>query len=235
MKTLLSAVREEDTTFATSRQAYEKNESPIDEVDLTPVMAQLSAVLHSRLVGLTTKEAFAIVDSTQGKGIEAWRQLSRRFDLQIDARLASLIMNIIGYKIGKTQDIQASLVSWEAALLSLHRDQKEEFSPRIRRALLLSIMSHAVQTKMLEHLDMLTTYQHVRDKIVSLVQVSQSPDAMDCSGCDPEQPWTAPGGDEELWLTAEEEERDIAALADVKCNRCGGKRPLRQELRRAGT
>ena len=115
-------MREEQSTFATSLQTYVKSESPIDEVDLTPVVAQLSAVLHSRLVGFTSKEALPIFGSTQGNGIEAWRQLSRRFDPQTDARLASLIMNIIGFKMDKTHDIQASLVSWGAALLPLHCD-----------------------------------------------------------------------------------------------------------------
>ena len=100
--------------------------------------------------------------------------------------MASLIISITGYKIGKTQDIQAALVTWEAALLSLLRDHKEEFSPRIQRALLLGIMPQAIQTKLLEHLDRLTMYRQVREQIVSLVQISRGPDEMDCSQLDRE-------------------------------------------------
>ena len=77
---LLTAIRECDTTFATALVAYEKSEGPIENLGLSPTSQQLSATLQSRLISVTAKETFAIVDATQGEGIEAWRQLVKRFD-----------------------------------------------------------------------------------------------------------------------------------------------------------
>ena len=63
----LTAVRECDTGFATSLIAYEKAEDPIEDSGLIPTLAQLSATLQARLISVTAKEAFAIVNATEGK------------------------------------------------------------------------------------------------------------------------------------------------------------------------
>ena len=77
---LLTAIRECDTTFATTLVHHERSEEVIKNENLTPTLQQLSATLQARLVSVTAKEAFAIVDAEQGEGIEAWRQLVKRFD-----------------------------------------------------------------------------------------------------------------------------------------------------------
>ena len=59
---------------------YEKAENPSKDDALTPTQQQLLATLQARLISLTAKEAFAIVNATEGQGIEEWRQLSKRFD-----------------------------------------------------------------------------------------------------------------------------------------------------------
>ena len=106
----LTAVRECDTSFAESLITYEKSEMAVEDVSLTPTLQQLSAVLQSRLISVTAKEAFSIVTATQGQGVEAWRQLTKRYDPQTDARFALLLIGIVGFKIGKNQDVQTALV-----------------------------------------------------------------------------------------------------------------------------
>ena len=76
---LLFAIRECDATFATALVNYERSEEPVQNSLLTPTQQQLSATLQARLVSVTAKEAFAIVDAAQDEGIEAWRQLVKRF------------------------------------------------------------------------------------------------------------------------------------------------------------
>ena len=166
----LTAVRECDTGFASSLITYEKAEDPILDTELTPTRQQLSATLWARLVGHTMKEAFSIVNTTEGQGIEAWRQLVKRFDPQTDARFALLLIALVSFKIGAKQDVQSELVRWETMLLSLERDHAEKLSPKIRRALLLNILPKWLQDRILEHLDRLIDYAQVREKIVSLLQ-----------------------------------------------------------------
>ena len=64
----LTAVRECDATFADNLEVYERREEPIEAAELTPTLTQLSAVLQSRLINLTTKESFDIVAPTHGMG-----------------------------------------------------------------------------------------------------------------------------------------------------------------------
>ena len=148
-----------------------------------------------------------------------------RFDPQTDARFALLLISVVSYKIGAKQDVQSGLVKWETLLLSLERDHNEKLSPKIRRALLLNILPNVLQPRLLEHLDRLLDYKQVREKIVSLVQSTRNPDAMDCrlvdSGFQPVQ-----SDDEEEvaeGYTEEEEAMDLAALADIVCRRCNKK------------
>ena len=222
---VIEAVRECDKTFADDLVKFEKKETPGTYIDLTVVQQQLSATLQSRLVNLTGREAFAIVRAAEGQGVEAWRQLGMRFDPQTDARFALLLIAVASFKIGAKQDVQSGLVKWETMLLSLERDHNEKLSPKIRRALLLNILPHALQSRLLEHLDRLLDYKQVREKIVSLVQSQRNPDAMDCSlldgGSQPVQ--SEDEAIEAEGYTEEEEAMDLAALADVVCRRCNKK------------
>ena len=114
-----SAVRECDTSFADYMWTLEKMEDEeVGIIQLGPTYTQLSAALYSRLIGVTTKEAFRIVEMIAGSVCEAWRLLSRRYDPQTDARLTSLIQAIVGHKI-KGKDVQAGLVQWESQVLAL--------------------------------------------------------------------------------------------------------------------
>ena len=98
----ISAVRECDTAFAD----WEKQEDEVDEVSFSPAYTQLSATLYFRLIGLTTKDAFRIVEMTGGHGCEPWCLLAMRHDPQTDARLTSLILGHVNFKI-KGKDVQA--------------------------------------------------------------------------------------------------------------------------------
>ena len=107
-----SSVRDCDTSFADYLWTTEKNmDVEVDSVMLSPTYTQLSAALYSRLITVTTKEAFRIVEMTGGNGCEAWRLLNKRYDPQADARLLSLILAIVGFKI-KGKDVEAGLVQW---------------------------------------------------------------------------------------------------------------------------
>ena len=157
----LTTVKECDTSFAESFKIYEKGETEIEEVSLTPTEQQLSAVLQARLISLTAKEASSIVVASQGWGCEAWRQLTRRYDPQTDARFASLIINLVVFLIGKTQFFQTALVQREALLLSLERGHAEALRPKMRRVLHLNILPESTQTCLFEHLDRLIDYGQV--------------------------------------------------------------------------
>ena len=120
----LTAARGNDPDFADFRQEAERSETPVDNVDLGPKITKLSATLQARLVGLTKRQAFAAVASTQCNAPEAWRLLSHRYDLMTDGRFATLAIQVVGRKTPTIADIQSGLVQWEAQVLALERDHK---------------------------------------------------------------------------------------------------------------
>ena len=111
----------------------------------------------------------------------------------------------------ENQDAQAALVQWESQLVALERDHGEILSPKIRRALLLNILPHSIQTRFFEHLDRVVSYAQVREEVVSLVQITQNPDAMDTSAVEREE--TLKSGQVTTNYTQEEEAMDLAALS----------------------
>ena len=76
---------------------------------------------QARLVALTQKQSFAIVESTQGNGIEAWMLLFQRFGAMADVRFAVLVSQIVGHKIANNSDVHSAIAAWEALVLSLDR------------------------------------------------------------------------------------------------------------------
>ena len=126
----LGAVRDCDDSFSDLIEGLEGSQEPLD--NLSPysnaTQVQQSTNLYNRLLGCTTGVAFQIVESVPlSNGGEAWRLLNKWFDPKTDARLTSLVLSIIGYKI-KGKDVHAGLVQWESQVMTLFRDHKEELS-----------------------------------------------------------------------------------------------------------
>ena len=127
------------------------------EANLNPTQQQLSAVLHSRLTGLMKAgtEAFKIVASTEGNGLEAWRKLNRRFEPQTDQHLAA---RVASYKIKPGADPESGVLTWETMLRQLYKDTNQELPPIWERAPLIAILPPKLQLQIFEHLDRLKDY-----------------------------------------------------------------------------
>ena len=218
-------VRERDVDFV---GAFEGREDPIDHIhEYTLTQNQLSTNMYNRLISCTTGTAFQIVESVPHfNGIEAWRLLNFQYDPKTDARLTALVLSIIGHNI-KGKDIQAGLLLWEAQLLSLERDHQEQFSPKIKRALLMNVLPTSVQTRIMEHLDRLKTYKEVREKIVTLCHNVDDADIGNVDANDaPQDQWEGWWQDDNFgWREPEAppaEDPDIQGLADMRCHVSGG-------------
>ena len=79
----VSSIRECDVAFADHLWGIEKRQGSEDDVDidimpLDMTQTQLAGALSSRLIDVTTGEAFRIVEVNIGNGKEAWRLLNKR-------------------------------------------------------------------------------------------------------------------------------------------------------------
>ena len=130
----LCAVRDCDESFSDLIEGLEGSQEPLD--NLSPysnaTQVQQSTNLYNRLLGCTTGVAFQIVESVPlSNGGEAWRLLNNWFDPKTDARLTSLVLSIIGYKI-KGKDVHGGLAQWENRVSTPSRDHNEGLSENIR-------------------------------------------------------------------------------------------------------
>ena len=80
-----------------------------------------------------------------------------------DARFATLVIQLVKWVIPARTNVLVGIVQWEAALLAIERDHQEKLSWKMKRALLLNILPDAMQKRIYEHLDRLTTYESVED------------------------------------------------------------------------
>ena len=71
-----TCVRECDTSFADYIWGIEKRTDEICLLTMDPTQSQLAAALYSRLISVTTGEAFRMVEMAKGNGVEAWRLLT---------------------------------------------------------------------------------------------------------------------------------------------------------------
>ena len=134
------AIMECDVSFSDFLSGLEKRADKIDEVsDLNPTQNQLSAILFSRLIAVTTGTANTMVMSAKGNGGEAWRLLNKTCDPQTDQRLTKVIMDIVNFKI-KGKDVQGGIIEWEQVLSSLETDHHEKLSPKMARAFLMNVL-----------------------------------------------------------------------------------------------
>ena len=67
---------------------------------------------------------------------------------QPNARLASLIIGVVNFKI-KGNDIQSGLVQWEQLILSLEQDHEEKLSPKLRRAFMMNVLPNWMHSKVM--------------------------------------------------------------------------------------
>ncbi len=181
----------------------------------------LAASLFNKLLSFTTGVSSALVESASHKhnGMEAWRILSRRFNPATPQKCVQLMTSIVTMKVSHNNEVLHSLLKWETMIASLARDYKETPSEKMKVALMVRILPQSLQERIHEHLDRLTSYKEVYDKVVSLVQSSSKygNDEMDCS-------WVGEnsGYEYEEQLFEPNTLEEINALGAGGCYRCGG-------------
>ena len=218
----VAAVKENNLRLAEWMMHAEANKDPItkEAMELADEdCLQLSAALYSRLLSLTSGPAFGLVESIPDhNGLEAWRALSKRYNPMTPLKCVQLMVQIVTAKINKNNEVESALARWEAAVNTLERDHKEKLSEKMLTALMVRTLPADLQNKVFEHMDRLTTYREVKEKVVSLVQSipKYASDEMDCS-------WVGvpvPGDDVDL--QSEDNEVNALGKGGSLCYRCGG-------------
>jgi hypothetical protein len=187
--------------------------------------------LYAMLSSLVSGEAMTVLRSiTTGDGWLAWSRLSIRFDPRTPAKaLISMLAVMSPKKVKEIHNMTSAVEEWEMKCKTLATDHDIVLDDRIKQAILTSMCPEEVQNMILQWTETTTTYDNLKDKVVSLSQnraQDRKPKPMEVDYVQQESwwysDWSAPTGldkvDEE-W--AEEVELSVDYVGE-SCRKCGG-------------
>ena len=211
-------------TKAANGKAYELLEKCVgvkDEITFAslestdPQYRKLSIELYD-LIGLSVMgEAMTIVRGVpEMNGAEAWRRLLRRYQPRSPARTLVKLMDVINP--GRAKDVHelaGKLEQWQLKVGLFEKDTKEEVSPKIKAAVLLSMCMQELQDIIIQRTDNVEEVSKVKEVIMNFIdnrRSSVSPTPMDIGVCGENWGW-------------EDGCEDINAVNPSSvCHRCGG-------------
>ena len=159
-------------TDADLEKAFGHGADIIDQVDnLQEKLHQL----YSVLVQVTEGEANDIVCNSQGRGLEAWRKLARRWDPLTGGRIRTLLRFIISPGRAKMDELQGALERWEEQIGKYcnSKDRKgmnRELPEDIQMAALESLVPVELETHLQMNSTRLTSYEEMRNEVVTYVE-----------------------------------------------------------------
>ena len=146
----------------------------VDDVEAGPGSVEINPQIYLALAELLKGEALDIKqNTTRGAGLEAWRKLARRFQLQTVGRKRTSLSRILDPRTVKVHELSRAVEQWEELVRSYQSRAREIISDDVRSGILTEMC--------LEHIK---THVHaaVRSEIETLREARQSssnPDAMD--------------------------------------------------------
>jgi len=133
-----------------------------------PSPSDLDEEVYCSLAALLEGEALDILMSTnRGRGLEAWRRLSHRYDGTGPARLRQNLTHILTPERLTLKTMSVSILQWEEKVRVYEHRTKEALSERVRASVLTSMTAGHGPLK--EHLELnagrLKTYAAIREEI----------------------------------------------------------------------
>ena len=182
--------------------------------------------VYAALAALVTGDAMTVVRSvTNGNGWEAWSRLHNRFDPRTPAKALMMMMAVLQTRRAKdSRELPNMVQDWEVKVKNLDVEHEIKLDPKIKIALMTSFLPADLQDLVFQWSDDKTTFEGIRDKVMSLAvnrAAMAKPTAMEVDGVQAglyyEEGWDY--GEEE-W-SYEGEDTGINYVGE-KCHRCGG-------------
>ena len=155
----------------------------VDDVEAGPDSVEINPQVYVALAELLEGEALDIVqNTTRGAGLEAWRKLVRRFDLQTVGRKRTLLSRIINPGTVTVHELSRVIEQWEERVRSYQSRAREKKSDDVRSGILTEMCPEHIKTHIHLNLTRLPDYASVRSEIETFLEARQSssnPDAMD--------------------------------------------------------
>ena len=191
------------------------------------ISEQISYQIFSRLVDVLEGEPLQKLHTCDFNGAEAWRLLTKKYAPTTALRGMQLMLSVVNAPKAKThKDVSKCIDIWETRVQQLSRDFGEQLSPKMKAAILVSMLPTELQDAVVQNAERYDNYDVAKEKIVSIAEakamMSKDPDKMDCSYYDYGDHNGHPDHD-----GGDFDEKDAMALGqggDARtCYLCGGK------------
>jgi hypothetical protein len=196
-----------------------------DQVQVEKVGGELYAMLSALVSG----EALTIVRGVlTGDGWLAWAKLNARFDPRTPAKALMAMLNVMSpKKVKEIRFLAAAVEDWEVKVKGLGAEHDITIDPKIKSAVLTAMCPEEVQNLVFQWMDNKTTYDELRDKVVTLSQnraAEAKPKPMEVDWVkEGGYEWGQWDGAEHYENMAEEAEKDVEVdYVGESCLRCGG-------------
>ena len=217
-------------TKSSSKQAYEllcwAEKETVEIPDFTEysdvaqceesTCEKISGELFNLITTMVQDEPLQLMHNCDFNGAEGWRRLAKRYSPSTPLRAMQLLLQVVNPgKVKHLKDVPGLIDRWEIKVLALERDFKESLSPRMKAAILISMLPADLQDSLVQNAEKYHEYPSAKEKVLSIVEAKMSmrdPDAMDVDNLSAEA------------THGSYEEEDIQALGKgaMHCYRCGG-------------
>ena len=183
--------------------------------------------VYAALSALVTGDAMTVVRSvTNGNGWEAWSRLHSRFDPRTPAKALMMMMAVLQTrKVKDSRELPNTVQDWEVKVKNREVEHSITLDPKIKIALMTSFLPPDLQDLVFQWSDAKTTFEELRDKVMSLAvnrAAMAKPTPMEVDRVQADEYYEEYGwdyGEEDGWY--EEEDVGIGYVGE-KCHRCGG-------------
>lgn len=156
-----------------------EQQDPIDDLlladlpgGITADMAvDLSQQIYTSVAQLVDGEALAIVQNViKGRGLEAWRRLSRRFDPQTAGRRRNIMGQILYPGQQKLHELSAAIERWEELIRTYEGRSQTKVPDEILGGILVEMCPEALRNHLYLNANKLKGYDEVKEEIVAFLE-----------------------------------------------------------------
>jgi hypothetical protein len=197
---------------------------PDDRAQVERLGAEIYAMLSTLVLGEALTTVRGILT---GDGWLAWSKLCSRFDPRTPAKALMAMLNVMNpKKVKDVRHLSGVLEDWEVKVKSLGTDHDVTIDNKIKSAVLTSMCPEEVQNMIFQWMDTKTTYEDLRDKIMtlSLNRAGEArPKPMEVDQIREDWWYWDNGGEFYEYNVPEEPDKEVEVdYVGETCLRCGG-------------
>eukprot|EP00971_Amphidinium_carterae_P044433 873851-Amphidinium_carterae.3 len=156
-------------------QKAQQTDDPIGNAALSVDQAQASAQMFYLLIMTCRESALTrVINSGDGEGLQAWRQLCRFHEPSSAARHASLLLDLLSFSLAEG-DLQSRLEDFDRTVARYESVAQTRLAEDVRMGIILrGVADGPIKQHLLLNMDKFTTYATMKESIIAILRATQA-------------------------------------------------------------